>query len=124
MGYRQLVEKSVRMAFRKIDDLGINVVFRSNKAEGFDFETLSADVTAQQVLNLRAIQLKSAKKSRSEDNMAVVSSTIEAKLLMISKDTPSLNSYDTVEFDGYTWNVVHPIDNNGYTVTVTVTREA
>jgi hypothetical protein len=42
---------------------------------------------------------------------------------MISKDAPNMDSYDIVTVDGVAWNIVRPIVDDGYLITVEATRE-
>lgn len=119
--YRQLVETSVRKAFDKIGTLAKVVTFASNQATDFDFASLAAEVTPLQSISIKAVILE-AEKSRGKDANASAN-TQKKRLLLISKDTPSLNSYDTVTVDGVTWKVAHPIKDDGYTITVDVFKE-
>ena len=123
MDLRRKVESSVRKAFDKAGNLAQIVSFSSKQQQGFDFTDMTAEVQNISVANLKAIPIVAKKDNRQSAKDATASNTIKKQLVMISKDIPNLSTYDQVAFDGFTWNVIHPIEDNGYTTTVNVARE-
>ena len=123
MDIRRKVESSVRQAFDRAGTLAQVVSFSSKATQGFDFQDMTAEVKDIPTVNLKAIPVVAKKDNRRGDKEPRASNTVCKQLIMISKDIPNLSTYDQVAFDGYTWKVVHPIEDNGYTTTVNVTRE-
>ena len=123
MDIRQKVESSVRKAFDRAGTLAQVVSFSSKQQQGFDFQDMTAEVKDMPALNLKAIPIVVKKDARRTEKDTNATNTIKKQLVMISKDIPNLSSYDQVGFDGFIWNVVHPIEDNGFTTTVNVTRE-
>jgi len=117
---RVLVERYVRLAFQKVGTLAKDILFSSKQSNGFNFSTGVATVTLANPVSVKAIQLK-AKKPKREEGIALSTKSIE--LLMISKDAPNMDSYDIVTVDGVAWNIVRPIVDDGYLITVEATRE-
>jgi hypothetical protein len=81
---------------------------------------MEAEVVDVSTYAIKAIILKAEKPARVE---GAATNTRKMQLMLISKDTPSLNSYDLVTVNGVDWNVVHPVIDDGYTITVDITRE-
>lgn len=120
MGYRDLVQRQVRLAFKKVKDLAKVVTLRTQTITGFNFATSTSNSNAVTTLDIKVVEL-TTKKNRSKEKETT---TLKKELLLIEEDIPNLDNYSTVEVDGVIWNVVRPIESDGYTTVITATREA
>lgn len=116
--YRKVVLRSVRRAFRQVGTLAKNVMFSSSQPPSFNFANSSAVDGAVATLPIKVVAMDTKKKP-SEESMNTRSKT----LMMIAEDAPNLNPYDTVTIDGEIWKITLPIKNDGYVISVDVTRE-
>lgn len=125
---RRLVERSVKVAFDKAGALAESVILHPRSNSGFDFNSMTAVVNEQQSITLKAIR-SAVDKQRGERGRNKMDSTDDTltsklKLLIQSKDAPELSEYATVEVGGILWNIVHPVSDDGFLITVNLSREA
>ena len=113
---KALVKASVRRAFKTLGKLATDAVFRQRGSSAFDFSGAEAAPLFVET-PLKVVELATKRKQSKDAHAVAVKS-----LLIVDEDVPNLDTYDSVVIDGVEWAIVHPIDSNGYTVTVDATR--
>jgi len=117
--YKAVVKRAVRKAFAKVGTLATTVRFIAGQPTGFDFNTAGVIESSSTALVLKGI-ITETKKPRGEKDSA---NCIAKTILLIADDVPNLGSYDRVLIDNVPWKVVHPVKNDGFVVTVDITKE-
>lgn len=121
MGYREMVQRQVRAAFKAVGNLAINVQFTKKSSIDYDFDTDLPVTTNQASKTIKAILiLKERKKDKSDNNLT---NTITATLKFNAQDVDDPTVFDTVVIGSDTWRVIQPYESNGYTVTVSLAKE-
>jgi hypothetical protein len=118
MDLQKVVKKSVRDSFAKVGSLASNVVLKNRDAT-FNFNTMVSTPVLGSTKTVKAIQLDSRKRPAKLENSNVISTT----LMFIADDVLDLSTYDLIEYAGFTWNISHPANSNGYTATAEISRE-
>jgi hypothetical protein len=113
---RPLVKASVKRAFKTLGPLATSAVFKQKGSGAFDFSGNTAPPLAVET-PLKVVELATKRKQGKDAHAVAVKS-----LLVIDDDVPNLDTYDSLVIDGVEWAIVHPIDSNGYTVTLDATR--
>jgi len=114
---RSMVKGYVAKAFNMIGDLAENVVLSSSSASGFNYTTGEAVASTPITHNLKAVVEFVKKKD---------SNTLIAKLLVMAKEVElisDLDAFDKVTIRGIVYRVIAPSLNDGYTVTISATKE-
>jgi hypothetical protein len=117
MGYSSLVKRQVRNAFSTVKDLAVDITLTANTATGYNFATETATMGTPVSTVVKGIKLK-------EGNSKEVNSTILLEMLLISEDVPTPDIYDKANVYGFDWNIVPPFEDNGYTITLKLSRES
>ena len=119
MGYRSIVKSNVRKAFSAVKDLAIELTLTQTNKESFDFSTDTPITTTPVTTTIKAIELKTGRPGK------VPTQGVNKTLLLNAEDIPDPDVYDSVALaDGTVWKFVPPYDNNGYTITATISKEA
>lgn len=120
MGYKATISSNVDKAFKMLKDLAVMVTLSSKKDSGFDFAAnapLTVVTTSKSILGV-PVQKK-------RDPSTNPNNTISHSFIFKAKDLPDPTIYDTISvIGGETWRIVPPYDNDGFIITVNVTREA
>jgi len=119
MGLSAALVKHVRLAFKIIGDLAIDVTLTQKDSQSFDFGTRTATISTPV-----ATVIKAVKGTTDRDTSSNEANTIKETLYISAEDADDLTVCDKATFDGFTWNIVQPIENNGYTIKMTVSRVA
>lgn len=119
MGYRKLVIKQVRGAFKTAGDLLVDVTLLQKANTTFDFSTQEA-VTAAPVSKTVKAFFSNKGRVKSEEP----TNTIRGSLLIMSEELTDAAIYATARIDGVLWNMVKPYKDNGFVVSIDITREA
>lgn len=125
MGYRGTVKSNVNKAFRLLKDLAVPVTLTSKSDSGFDFATNSVKTPVSLTKPIMAIPVT---KRRSPDGKG--SHSLQHSFLLKASDIDDPTIYDTLSVLGVNdavaqvWKVVPPYENDGYTITVNVSKEA
>jgi hypothetical protein len=119
MGYQATVKNNVNKAFKLLKDLAVSVTLSSKASTGFDFATNSVVGVTTTSKVIKAIPID--KKRNPSDKL---DSTISRSYLFKADDLPDPTIYDTITVvsTSEVWNVVTPYANDGFTVTVNVTK--
>ena len=113
---KPLVKASVRRAFKTLGTLATTAVFKQRGSGAFDFSgNESAPLTVE--TSIKVVELATKRKQGKDAHAVAVKS-----LLVVDSDVPNLDTYDSLVIDGVEWAIVHPIDSNGYTITLDATR--
>lgn len=115
MGYNALVKTHVRNAFNLIGDLAIDITLSQSTPTGYNFNTKTLENNSATVTTVKAVREYIEREP--SDN------TIKVKLIMIADDIINPKIYDTVTFDGQTWTIIPPYEDNGYTITIYASQE-
>jgi hypothetical protein len=116
-----MVQQGVRKAFKAVGDLAIDVTLTQKDSSSFNFATGTVATTTPVTTVVKAV-LNAKRRDKRQQGESPENNTLVAELLMISEDLSDLSVYDTATFNGNTWRISHPVEDNGYTTTVTVTR--
>ena len=119
MGYKSLVKRQLRGAFRASKDLLTSATLTKVAAAGFDFNTQAVSKgtpIVSTVSGLFKAKTRVAKSSSDENN------AISASLILNADDYPDMTEYDTVTINGIVWNAVPPMLNDGYLITIKLVR--
>jgi hypothetical protein len=119
MGYKALIKKQVRNAFKTAGDLTVDVELLQKANSTFDFNSQEASTSAPVSKTVKAVlSFKGREKSETPSN------TIKGSLTFISEDVSDATIYATAKIDGVTWTLVTPYRDNGFTTKIEITREA
>lgn len=113
---RALVKSAVREAFAAIGSLATNIEFIQKESSKFNFSGPQSPQT-EVVDFIKCVDVATRRKKSDSPNAVATKS-----LLVVEDDVPALDIYDSVRIDGTVWQIVHPIEQNGYTTTVEVVR--
>jgi len=116
--YKSMVQSNVKRAFGLIGNLAKEVTLYSEKPISFDFNTATTIPDTSGSITLSVIISSKDKDGNSNDR-----ASISRDVLAISADAPNLNLYDKLSIDGEYWRIVHPINDNGFTVSFKIVRE-
>lgn len=122
MSYQTLVRNQVKKAFKQIKDLGIDVTFTSKTNTTYDFAThgVSHGTSATTVVKCLLNTKKKEKSGKVIDVPLTQSATIE--MLLPSELLPQHSIYDTATINGVLYNIVQPVIDDGYLLTITAKR--
>lgn len=119
MSYKGLVKQNVSKAFGYLKDLAITLTLSQTNKTSFDFANNVPEVTTPVTKVIKGIELKA---KRAED---ASKQTILKRVMLIADEIPDPDIYDSVTLnDNTVWRFVPPYENNGYTITVTLSKEA
>jgi hypothetical protein len=116
MGYATLIKQQARSAFAKIGTLATKAVLTQANSSTFDFATQTTTKSAPVSTNVTIVVSKMGRAKLSKN-------TLEATVIMLKEDIDDLTLYDTIAFNGNTWNIVKPTEDDGYIATLKLTRE-
>lgn len=122
MSYSALVKQQVKNAFKLAGDLVKTATLIQKDSVDFNFGTSAINAVTQASQTIEVIINK--KKRDQEKGNESLSNAIEMSLLLDSSDIDDLSVYDRITIDGVVWQISFPVDNDGYTTTVSVTRTA
>ena len=115
MGYRELIQAQARNAFKAIGNLATDITLVQKDSVSFDFATGAASKGAVRTTNIKAIFSK--KKRRSNDD-----NSIHASVILLAETADDLTVYDKVVINGETWNMELPYENDGFLITISLSR--
>ena len=119
MGYSSTVKNGVRKAFNSVGDLVQLVTLTKKSVTGYDFATNVVAATTAPPLVIKGILTE---KKRMPGKEAPLSKQMQ--FLFNAEDFNEPATYDTITTTtGDVWYVVLPYTNDGYLVTVNVTKE-
>lgn len=125
MSYHALIADKVKLAFTMIGDLAVDIVLSQTKTTSFNFGTLAAVKTTPVVSTVKGVITKIDRKRASGERLTIAeTNTVSVKLTFLEVDVVDLTNYDTATIAGVVWNLVGPYENNGFTVSVTATKES
>ena len=114
MGYANTVKNAVRRAFNTAGDLVDNVVLTQTTDSGFDFATNQVKTPVVSSKALKALFVTTRKRD----------STLQASFLLRSEDITDVTIYDTLTTSkGVVWRMIAPYVNDGFVMTINVTKE-
>jgi hypothetical protein len=116
MSLRNTVNNNVKLAFKLIGDLAIDVIFEEKPIIGFDFSNGNVSSGTLVTTTIKAVFLDEVKKSK--DKM-----TKQLKLLCKKEDLPDPTSYDRVQVKGTWYKVGKPLEDNDYIVYLEIFSE-
>ena len=117
MGYSNLITQQVRKAFIAIKDLAVDITLVSTKPTAFNFGTNSATTPTATTVTTKGVVTNKKRKGE-------FSNTISTELLLKSTDIADPTLYDKVIIAGVEWSIVPPYVNDGYLITVNITKES
>lgn len=109
MAYKSLIQRNVLAAFKKVDDLLVDLVITQTE-KVFDFSKGSAIDLTSNVLTVRGLKKEIV-------NNGVTTVTFQ----MPSSLVPNIQMYDTVtEASSITWRIIKPCISDGFITTINV----
>lgn len=125
MGYRNSVTSNVRKAFSMLKDLAVDVTLSNNRATGFDFGTAEPVIVTGAAKYIKGILIqKKQERGTSRPGAPQSGSSINMQMLFKATDVPDPSIYDTITTrELQVWKMVPPYTNDGFLVTVSVTKE-
>jgi len=115
MSLRGTVKSNVRLAFKLIQDLGVDVILTKVSATSFNFGTNTTETTVEKTEVIRGVLIKTTKNKK--DNTSLL-----GELLLKSEDLDDPSVYDSLEINGQTWYVYEYTDD-GYVITAKISKE-
>lgn len=117
MGYNNLIDAKLKMAFNAIKDLAKDAVLTKKNAASFNFGTGSTELSGTETISTKIVISQTSKKA---DNRNM----LHAEILLKSSEVGDLNSYSTISFDSQTWTFGQIPKNDGFIVMANIYREA
>lgn len=113
MGYKNFLDNKAMLAFNLLKDLADVATFSNTSVSGFDFDsgTVEKSTAAPVTIKMVVIETKKA------DN------TITKTVLCRLTDTSILDEFDTLTFQGQTWNIGDKLSENGRVLMFSIVRE-
>lgn len=119
MDYDSLVKKQLNLAFTsRLGNLVDEVVFAQSQSASYNFGTNAVTQGSTNTVTIKGL-LSSRRRNLPDSG----TNALMLELMFQAADISDVTIYDTVTINGVLYNVVLPYTNNGYTVTVEVTRE-
>ena len=124
MGYKNLVDSNITLAFNLLKDMADDVVLNKSSSADFDFSSgeVAADAGASSV-PIKAIVISDDKKSKTENS-------IKRQILFKTRGLGDVNAYDSIVFNNNldihlngTWRFGPILNNDGYTILAEIYRE-
>lgn len=117
MSFKTLITNNVTNAFNLIGDLAENITFTNTTVNEYDFSSQSTVSTTDTSLTIKGVVTKSYKTNNDKPR-------INADVMIKSSDVNSeiLDGYDTVVLRSKTWSI-NSMEDNGYTINLTIGRE-
>lgn len=113
MGYKALLDKQALKAFNLIKDLATDAIFIDSTVSGFNFDTESIEKSNSTPTTVKLVVVETKKKDR----------TITKQVMGRLIDIGIVDEYDTVTFEGKTWNVGVVTQELGQIVIFSIHRE-
>lgn len=113
MSFTKLIDSKLSLTFKMAKDLAKTAVFTATASSSFDFNTATSVKPNKPSLIVKVLVSSTEKKS----------GTITKTLLAKSSELPSLNSYDTVQFEGSEWKVGTQIKSEGAILVFEIIKE-
>jgi len=118
MGYRGLINRAVKSAFRSVGDLAFEVTLSKKDASSFDFIANEAVMTATTTASIKVVVLKEDEPVSADG----VTSKTRTVITPVANIDP-LNIYDTITFsDGGVWTITPGFESDGYVITLILTK--
>jgi hypothetical protein len=115
MSYKALIESSVELAFKTVQDLAEDVVLIQRDSSSFDFATKATVKTSAVQTTIKCVVVNSKKKEKE-------SNSVKKTLMFKSSDLADITLYDTVLLNGITWKMAQPQNDNGYVTILEIYR--
>jgi hypothetical protein len=119
MGFNALVKRQIRAAFKVANDLKTTAVFYSQPIVSFNFNSSESVKLPEQSVTVAGIM--GAKRRRYDKDSGITTQTCE--FFFISADAPDISSFDKALIGNETWRVVPPLSNDGFLISVNLSRE-
>jgi len=115
LSYQALINKNLDLAFRKIQDLAIEVTITKNSAE-FDFNNGTTTTTPDLTKIVKAVIIDINKESQQYDYQ-------ERQIMFKSQDLIDITAYDTVTIDSEIWKIGTRINNSGFIYLINIYKD-
>ena len=123
MGYKSLVQSSVKNAFKLIGDLSIPVTLTTQNSSGYNFTTKLTTLTNASSLVIKGLLIEKKQGFLKDTNE--LSSSRGMQFLFNAQDLDDPDIYDTItEANGNIWKVIPPYKNDGFLITLDVARSS
>jgi hypothetical protein len=116
MAYKQLVQKNVRLAFKLVQNLAIDVQYLKKVDTEFDFAANEVSETVIPPKVVKTVVLDSKKRS-SEKNSQL------KEIMLIREDLGDISAYDRVLIGLATWKIGPVINDDGYVIYAEISKE-
>jgi hypothetical protein len=116
MGYKDLIDKNLTLAFNLVKDLAVEVSFIKKTGTTFSFTTSAVSHAASTTVPKKIVWTSGIKR-------AIGSNIISRKLIMSIEGIDGISTYDSIFEGGIIWKISAPILNNGFIITLEAHRE-
>jgi hypothetical protein len=116
MGYTQLIDSNLALAFRLVKDLATDVQLVEKDVGEFNFSDSTIPATASTTKNIKAVVIDTKKKSD-------IKNVLKKEILIQSRNISDLTIYDSVIISGVTWKFGPILANNNFTILAEIYRE-
>jgi len=125
MGYDAIVKKNVQKAFKTIGDLASTVTLSQKNSNGFNFATQVVSATSITTKVIKGLLVEQKKPLGGSKGQPLLSTSLQMAFQFQSTDLKDPDIYDTITMqNGEVWKMVPPYKDDGYLITVNVSKEA
>jgi hypothetical protein len=118
------IQKEVSKAFKRIGDLAVPVLLVQRVNSNFDFATKTPVLGSPVNTTVKGVLLSTGRTGGNNNRIQTDNPSVTRKLLLDATAIADPDIYDKVEISGETWNIVPPYVSNGFTITLSLVREA
>lgn len=118
MSYDNLIKRQVRNSFKKVGDLAKAITLQQKNVTDFNFATKEVIATTLVITETKYILLKEGRDEGTENP------TRYLKIIVNAEDIKDPDIYDKAVIKTESWTIVPPYENNGYLVTLKLSKEA
>lgn len=123
MGYNSLINGQLKKSFTLLKDLVDNVTL-SHSSASFNFATGNVTTVASTPKPIKGL-LVTKKRQTTSRSQSELGNTKQVSYLFQSQDLDDPTVYDTITLpNGDVYRMVPPYENDGFLITVNVTKEA
>jgi len=114
MSYKNLIDSNLNRAFNLVKDLALDAVLSKKSDVTFDFAAGSTvpDGTIETVdVKIIVVEVNKEKQSINRQNEH---KGVKNKIMLKRKEIGDLSIYDSINYEGFDWNIASTIKSDGY----------
>lgn len=118
MSYTNLLKRQVRNAFNAAKDLAMPITLQQKNVSEFNFASGLPVETSLTTLDTKYVLLEDGRKEGTDNPSRY------KQILISAEDISDPDIYDKAIINGEIWTIVPPYENNGFTITLMLNKEA